>query len=386
MVTKDEHNLEFDDDSQKETEEDIGLKSYDITSSPNDFNISTICNLIDENVVQIPVFQRNYVWDKMRASKLIESIIIGLPIPQIFLYEKDKNQFLVIDGQQRLLSIYFFIKQRFPTPLGRQKIRELVIGKNETLNNLMENDEYFTDFKLSLPLLEEGQKNSLNKLTIETLGEKKHTFMFLRTIRCIMIKQNSPNDESSMFEIFNRLNTGGYNLKPQEIRMCLAYTPLYEHILEMNLDPRWRKLVGSETPDVHFKDIEIILRSLAMYELSDSYTSPMNAFLITYSKKTKTYTVDHYTTLMNLFSWFLDRCSDLDKDSFRSANSKFSISLFESVFVSLCKRKESYTSYLTNNQLLDLKMDTEYIEATTSGIASRANVLKRIACAERVLK
>ena len=95
-------------------EEENYVAEYDITVSPNDFNINTIFDFIDSGVVNIPGFQRNYVWDIKRASKLIESLLIGLPIPQIFLYEEKKNKFLVIDGQQRLMTIYYFKKRRFP--------------------------------------------------------------------------------------------------------------------------------------------------------------------------------------------------------------------------------------------------------------------------------
>lgn len=95
------------DDIEEKEEMDTGVTEYDITSTPNDFNISTIFSLVDNGVIKLPPFQRNYVWDEKRASKLIESIILGLPIPQVFLYEQGKNSFYIIDGQQRLLSIYF---------------------------------------------------------------------------------------------------------------------------------------------------------------------------------------------------------------------------------------------------------------------------------------
>ncbi|WP_270094654.1 DUF262 domain-containing protein, partial [Escherichia coli] len=78
-----------------------------LTTTPNDFNIITIISFIKSKVFKIPNFQRHYVWDIKRASKLIESLLIGLPIPQIFLYEQDKNEFLVIDGQQRLMTLYY---------------------------------------------------------------------------------------------------------------------------------------------------------------------------------------------------------------------------------------------------------------------------------------
>ena len=98
------------------------IGQYDIVSSPNDFNIVTIVDFIKSGIVKIPGFQRNFVWDIKRASKLIESILIGLPIPEIFLYEQQRNRFLVIDGQQRLMSIYYFVNQRFPK---KEKLVEL---------------------------------------------------------------------------------------------------------------------------------------------------------------------------------------------------------------------------------------------------------------------
>ena len=94
--------------------EETSIISYDISVIPNDFNVMTINSLIESGVISMPAFQRNYVWDRKRASRFIESLILGLPVPQIFLYQMDRNKYSVIDGQQRLLTIYFFVKQRFP--------------------------------------------------------------------------------------------------------------------------------------------------------------------------------------------------------------------------------------------------------------------------------
>ena len=91
-----QNDSEYYDDSQNEEITDV--IDYDISVSPNDFNLKTLFDFIDSGIVKIPGFQRNYVWDLKRASKLIESLLIGVPIPQIFLYEEKKNSFLVIDG------------------------------------------------------------------------------------------------------------------------------------------------------------------------------------------------------------------------------------------------------------------------------------------------
>ena len=115
--------------------DDIQVDEFDITAAPNDFNVLTINSFLESGAVRIPGFQRNYVWDIGRASKLIESLILGLPVPQVFLYEIERNQFLVIDGQQRLMSIYYFVKQRFPRKDKRAELRA-IFDKNGKIRQI----------------------------------------------------------------------------------------------------------------------------------------------------------------------------------------------------------------------------------------------------------
>lgn len=188
--------------------EEYAIQEYDITASPNDFNIKTMFDFIESSALVIPGFQRNYVWDIARASKLIESILLGLPIPQIFLYEENRNKFLVIDGQQRLMSIYYFVKQRFPRKEKRVELRRIFGEYGSIPDEVIEDDTYFRKFNLSLSELVPGQKNKFHGLNYSTLGELKLGFD-MRTVRNIIVKQNLPdNDHSSVFEIFNRLNSG----------------------------------------------------------------------------------------------------------------------------------------------------------------------------------
>ena len=102
-----------------EEEKDIGedvIIEYDITSSPRDLTPANIVDMIDSGIIEIPLFQRNYVWDHKKASKLVESLLLGLPVPELFFYSDGDDDFTykIIDGQQRFLSIYFFVKGRFP--------------------------------------------------------------------------------------------------------------------------------------------------------------------------------------------------------------------------------------------------------------------------------
>lgn len=146
-------------DEPSQEPEEVEVDEYDIISSPNDWNVATIVNFIQSGAVKIPPFQRNYVWDIKRASKLIESLLLGLPVPQVFLYEEDRNSFLVIDGQQRLLSLFFFLNGRFPRANSRSATRSLLNEDAEVQESVLNDDELYEDFKLKLPKSPTGKPN-----------------------------------------------------------------------------------------------------------------------------------------------------------------------------------------------------------------------------------
>ncbi|MBQ7036509.1 MAG: DUF262 domain-containing protein [Clostridia bacterium] len=366
------------------------VKEYDITATPNDFNIMTIFSLIDNGVIKMPPFQRNYVWDEKRASKLIESIILGLPVPQVFLYEQDKNSFYVIDGQQRLLSIYFFIKQRFPTKEGKVALRQYLMGDTKINDEILADDKLFRNFKLRLPALANEEQNKFDKLKYDQLGDYKNTFEIMRTIRSVVIKQNEPDDDSSIYEIFNRLNTGGQNLSPQEIRMSLYYSEFYKELIHLNENPVWRKFLRRDVCDVHFKDVEILLRAFAMLLEYKSYRSPMGKFLNTFSKKTSNFKSETLSYLSSLFLSFLDSCKNLDDNIFCTKNGQFAISLFEAVFVAACykclEEKKTLDGNLSQDSILELKENKKFIDSNQGSVASKTNLTTRIEKAIEIIK
>lgn len=374
--------------------DDYQIKEYDITASPNDFNMLTMYSFIESGAVKIPGFQRNYVWDMKRASKLIESIIIGLPIPQIFLYEEGRNSFLVIDGQQRLMSIYYFIKQRFPRKEKRIELRRIFDEHGKIPDEVLHNDDYFVKFNLQLTERLPNRPNRLNKLNYGTLGELKTTFD-LRTVRNIIIKQNVPDEEedgvSSIYEIFNRLNTGGINLKPQEIRTSLYHSGFYEMLYRINLDPRWRSLLGLSEPDLHMKDIEILLRAFAMVMSGSQYKPSMTRFLNLTSKRAGKLPMDKVEYLGQLFDAFLTSCNSLPEKAFFGAQAtRVNISIIDAVFAAQCS--DAFAAGNLNvpvvapEKLTLLKQDTEFMNAAQFDTASSANVVKRLERAAVILR
>lgn len=168
-----------------------------------------------------------------KASRFIESMVFGLPVPQIYLYA-DGNVMKVIDGQQRLLSLYFFMKKKFPLRERLIDIREFLSESNSIPEKFFDNKKYFTDFNLKFKKSTPSILDGCNYSTLDEVNENYHSDFDLRTIRNIVIKQIHPKGDRSMFEIFNRLNTGGMNLKPQEIRMSLYDSSFYRMMVEIN--------------------------------------------------------------------------------------------------------------------------------------------------------
>jgi len=378
----------YEDLSESEMD-DFPVDTYDLAASPNDFNISTIFSFIESGAVEIPGFQRNYVWDQKRASKLIESLIVGLPVPQVFLYEEDKNKFLVIDGQQRLLSIYFFVKQRFPRMEKRAELRRIFEGSGKIPDEILQADEYFTKFNLQLPTGLPNLKNRFHNLNYSTLGEYKGQFD-LRTIRNVIIKQIHPqDDDSAIYEIFNRLNSGGINLRPQEIRFSLYSSKFLDAIRSMNANPKWRKVLNSPEPDIHMKDAEFLIRAFALLLESDSYSPSMVRFLNVFSRKAKQLKDEKIEELKSIFQSFLDAADGLPENSFRTSSGRFTVTVFESVFCALCKPAISGSriqGVIAAQSIVDLRADKEFVDASASRTSDTANVTKRIERATALIK
>jgi hypothetical protein len=374
-------------EDEEANSEDYEIKEYDITASPNDFNILTLHSFIESGAVKIPGFQRNFVWDLKRASKLIESVIIGLPVPQIFLYEESRNRFLVIDGQQRLMSLYYFIKGKFPRKEKRVELREIFDEQSKIPDSILEDGTFFSKFNLQLPHQPPGQPNKLNGLNYATLEEYKTTFD-LRTIRNVIIKQNLPEgDDSSIFEIFNRLNSGGMNLTPQEIRISLYHSSFYEMLQKLNLNLGWRHLLELPQPDLHMKDLEIVLRGFAMFMEGHNYRPSMASFLNRFSSQCRNVSGERLTELKDLFEKFVNSCSSLPSRAFYGrASGKFNILLFEAVFAAQARSlHDGSGKQIEPSRLESLKEDKDFIEATQKSTTDKANVLMRLQRAQELI-
>lgn len=243
--------LEIEDDIDDEEVSVI----YDIASYPSDFTLAGIAQMWKDGDIEIPDFQREFVWTIKQSSLLIDSFLCGLPVPSVFFYIDEHNKNLVIDGQQRILSVVYFLDGYF----GSESIQ----GKRQVfrLSGLDERSPYFNKRFVDL---EETDQRKLKQ----------------SVLRAVNIRQLNPTGEgTSAYHIFERLNTGGTPLKPQEIRNCVFRGALTSKLKEANKDRNWRKLLGKKLIDKHQKDVELLLRLFALVGAVDKYEKPMKEFL-----------------------------------------------------------------------------------------------------------
>lgn len=179
-----------------------------------------------------PDFQRQFIWDKTKASCLIESILLDVPIPIVYLAQENDDSELVIDGQQRLSSIFSYIDGMFPD------------GKK---------------FKLSgLKILK-----NLNQKSFAEIGENYQDKIESFPLSVILIKKES--DPELKFEIFERLNMGSVKLNDQELRNCLYRGKYLEVLKELSQDTDYQYIMGFHGLDKRMKDVEYVLRFSAYY-------------------------------------------------------------------------------------------------------------------------
>ncbi|WEI04002.1 DUF262 domain-containing protein [Acinetobacter johnsonii] len=397
-------NIDSANDEEGELTE-TNFKNFNLVTTPNDFNALTLITFMDKGVFKIPSFQRNFVWDLQKSSKLIESLIVGLPIPQIFLYERGRNSFEVIDGQQRLLSLYFFFKGRFPKPATKVLLRNQ-INSSETeffKESFLKNDEYFSNFSLKLQSKNnpETNDNPLHNKNIHTLDNEYKTTLELSTIRNMVVKPaDSVDDEHyAMFEIFNRLNSGGMNLNNQEIRMSLYTSKFLDLLVELNNHETWRKIIGKESLDLRLKDVELILRLYAMlicgsektpenFNFMDKslYQNSILAFLNSFANYSKQFDDKNLDTFKQIWEEFMLSIENLElsllsNSNVYNPNAKVSVPVLESVFYGIHRTSLNGTINMLNltpSLIKGLKADETFIKACNDKTTSKNNVHNRL--------
>lgn len=211
---------------------------YNINSWGADLSFREIITMYDEAELLKPELQRKYVWTKTEASRFIDSILLGLPVPSVFFAKEQNETMLIIDGFQRIMTVYDYVKGIFS---GDGKVFKL--SNTENINA-------------------RWRGKAFAELDTEEQRRIRNT-----TIHAIIFEQKHPKNDTGMFQIFERINTGGRTLKAQEIRNCVYQGKCNDLLFELNKHNSWRKILGLDVEDSRMADLELILRYFAMRDL-----------------------------------------------------------------------------------------------------------------------
>ena len=225
------------DDSESSS---LPLEERRVFTQPLDLSVQTLVEQWNQQVLVLPEIQREYLWDNGKASRLVESLLLKIPIPVLYFAETEEAKFEVIDGHQRVRSIARYIGGEFALR--------------------------------GLPFLKE-----FNGRRFSQLPPREQRFLKMRTLRAVIIGVES--HPSMKFEIFERLNTGAISLNAQELRNSTYRGALNQALRELAQHVPFRLLIGTKQPRKRMVDEELVLRFLALSEGLETYRPSLKRFL-----------------------------------------------------------------------------------------------------------
>lgn len=329
-----------------------------VVYSGQDFDVEGLVRRLRNDDIKVPQFghedpdidsagfQRGFVWTRPQMDRFIESLLLGYPIPGVFFVRQADRRYLVLDGQQRLRTLQFFY-------------RGVYDEKEFSLKNVA------VEFR---------------GLTYESLpGDLRRTLDNAFIQATIVDSDGSKESLDAVYQIFERLNSGGTQLTPHEIRVALYAGPFIDLLESLNKSEQWRHLYGKKSPRI--RDQELILRIIALYCDSESYARPLKGFLNDFMVRHRS---GRSKEIQDASELFLKAAEILALGPGDTALRKFSRQVnaaqAEAVFVGAMRRLSA--SDLSGEQamtaLTSLRSDKEFDTATGRATADEEPVATRL--------
>ena len=333
--------------------------SYEITSYGADYDVHGLVRRMNLEDIVVPsfdpeyhgtgevrAFQRAFVWRQTQMSRFIESLLLGLPVPGIFLVRDRANKLLVLDGQQRLRTLRMFYDG-------------------------IANDKKFRLTNVQAPF---------NNLSYDDLEPEDRRRLDDSIIHATVLRQESETGaQNAVYSIYERLNTGGSPLQPQEIRIALFAGSFLAGISRLNQDQHWRNLYGPQSP--RFRDHELILRILALYEKQAEYYRPLKAFLNDFLEERREVPLTPDGGLGSLFLRAMELIdNNLSKQAFRPERA-VNAAYVDSITVAVMRRLATsgdIDPLKFATAFAELKYDDDFRTATLYNTSSEDSVDTRI--------
>lgn len=344
-----------------------------------EYDLETLVKKIDKNVIKLdPEYQRNHRWKNETSSRLIESLILNIPIPTIYIsqdvdvddeVEEEISRYSVIDGQQRLTAIYNFMKNKYPLE-GMRVLEEL-------------NDSYYKD---------------LPPFLVRRLEE--------RTLKCLRI--DSTLDAQVKYDIFERLNTGAVQLDSQELRNAVYRGKFNDLIKEVAKNNKFRKLIGvdienpEDSPKVKkMQDVELVLRFFALDEGNyNNVKKGFKEFLSDEMEKFNKKNVKELNIMKNKFirviNFIENNFGDLAFAKYKFTSnelkkmSNFNAAVYDALMIGISSKINEFTDEKLDSKYIESYMnlfkDEEFFRAIEGSVNDRAKIVTRIDKVKDILK
>jgi Protein of unknown function DUF262 len=333
--------------------------SQQVTYSGQDFDVEGLVRRMNKSDILVPTFgheddrittagfQRSFVWTRPQMDKFIESLLLGYPIPGIFLVRQADRRYLVLDGQQRLRTLQHFYKGEFG-------------GREFALSNVTE---------------------ALKGLTYSRMSEEQKRLLDNTFFQATVVDTDGSRESlDAVYQIFERLNSGGTQLTPHEIRVALYAGPFIDFLEKLNQDPEWRTIYGKRSP--RLRDQELVLRILAFYSVGPTYRSPLKTFLNSFASE--------YRNLQRLNHVDLERsfrqasrliASAEGRQAVRYQSSQVNAALTEALFVGLMRRLDFGSDVETSavyHAMIDIQSNPNLRNSISRATANEESVKTRL--------
>lgn len=337
------------------------------------FSIFELKRRYDKGLICLdPDFQRNEVWSTRQKSELIESVVMGIPLPLIYLAETMEGKLVIVDGRQRLTTFFKYLDNEFSIN-GLKIMTELNACKFRDLENDAKKSKYATeieDFQLVIQIIK------------------------------------YPTPDRVRFDIFDRVNRGGTPLNNQEMRNALYQGPATRLLNELAASDAFKDATGHSVSPLHMKDKYIILRALSFYLWKKDILKKKNGEKVVYRSDIEEflgYSMEYLNwvdddsreKLKSLFFKVMKRCYDtLGENAFRIPTDSgrrrpVSMTLFESLFyfVTLIEEKQREVPEGAERKALDdMLEDAVFLDALTYNVDSAVHVQNRFDTVEQKCK
>lgn len=307
--------------SIQKLENEIEVQRNSLSTDRLDMSFGEIMSMYERDEIIInPAFQRLFRWDIDQQSRFIESLLLGIPIPPIFVAEDGEGKWELVDGLQRISTILSFFG-----------ILKTIPEKNNWV-------------------LEEGERvESLEGFSIKTLPLKFKLNLKRATCRIEIIRWNSNYD--MRFELFNRLNTGGTPLTPQEIRNCIyrGISPKFNDFLKRLSESDNYKLLVALSPEQieELYNEELVLRFLSLYKNRAKVRTSISQHMTNFMREALDNKEFNYKALENVFNEVINVLKPLGKDIFRQPNGMFATALYDTIMIGVAENISKYKGELS---------------------------------------